>query len=599
MRRFISWNNKRRTWSYWLAIELLLFAGLNISWWLDASNSVIHLINSFIRMTFNLHKVQLFLRSILPIHLLIILVIACVNHLIGFLPDIKRVKILGMFQFYLKSAFLSDILIGISLEEIALAGLEKLGDTFQSTSIALWAYYAIFLIGSILYWKHVFPLFQYIKAMNLFLNGKDYEVKTWYHITNSSLRFSTFNRVPNKGRLTEIIVDHLDLACLNYFIDEPIKEEHFVYYLICIDRSKEISTDFVHAVKKAVNLPHAKTVVYFWDDEGQKDTAKELEDYLSRSKNVRIHDFGRNKPGRHTDIEKLLSDSGIKANGSVFIPFRAIDNAHLMRVYTSIGEGPKLCLDFMKTILTNLDTLPAIYALFDYIDLQYRIAISYISTISYAGLKENSRNIGNLFGMAELVEEDILKPNHSSVSPDELFQDMLTAGDLSLVRKYLPNYEIDDSKPAYETVIYLTASLRNVLRGHGMFEISDANALFSLVLKLALLNVSLLNINGIAMRVSCEKVWREKAFYSVVATDATGNVKNMSPFFVAEPNGNIFVFNNWVVLTSKENQHELTADPGLTEPPMIDRPDEAIEYINYLDGSLITPEFRSIAIEDM
>lgn len=493
MRKFISWNNKRRSWSYWLGIELLLFAGLNISWWLDTSNSIIKLINSFMMMTFNLYKVQLFIRSILPIHLLVILVIACINHLVGFLPDIKRVKIFGLFQFYLKSAFLGDILIGVSLEGIALAGLDKLSDTFQATSIALWGYYAIFLIGSIIYWKHVFPAVQYFKAMNLFLNRKDYEIKTWYNINNSSLRFSTFDRVPNKGRITEIIVDCFDLAYFNYFIEASIKEEHFVYYLVCIDRGKEISTGFVQMVQKIVNLPHAQTVVCFWGEGSQIDITKELEDYLSRSKNVKIYDLGGNKYNRNTDIEKMLSDSGIKSNDRGFIPFRTIDNAHLMSAYMSIGGGPKLCLDFMKTILNNLDTLPAIYALFDYIDLQYRIAISYISTTSYGWLKKNSRNIGNLFHMAELIEEDILKPNHSQgrvfVSPDELFQDILTTGDLSLVRKYLPNYEIDNSRPAYETVIYLTASLRNVLRGHGMLEISDANALFSLVFKLALLNI--------------------------------------------------------------------------------------------------------------
>lgn len=586
MRQFISWNNQRRTWSYWLAIELLLFTGINISWWLDTSNSIINLINSFMMMTFNLYKVQLFIRSILPIHLFAILVIACINHLVGFLPDIKRVKILGLFQFYMKSAFLSDIMIGVSLEGIALAGLEKLGETFQSTSIALWGYYVIFLIGSIIYWKHVFPAVQYFKAMNLFLNRKDYEIKAWYNITNSSLRFSTFDRVPSKGKITEIIVDYFDLAYFNYFIEAPIKEEHFVYYLICIDRGKEISTSFVQMVQKIVNLPHAQTVVCFWGEGSPIDITKELEHYLSRSKNVKIHDFGRNKYSRNTDIEKMLFDSSIKANDKVFIPFRTIENAHLMSVYMSIGRGPKLCLDFMKTILTDLETLPAIYALFDYIDLQYRIAISYISTTSYSWLKENSIKIGNFFQMANLIEEDILTPNHSQgnvyISFDELFHDILTAAELSLVRKYLSNYEIDNRKPTYETVIYLTASLRNVLRGHGMFEISDADALFVLVFKLALLNAHILNTNSIAMRVNCERVWKEQDFNFVIGTTTTGDVRKMSPFFIADANGHILVFNNWISPTAKDEDRK-----------------EKIEYINYLDGSLIMPEFRSIAVDGM
>lgn len=586
MRRFISWNNKRRSWSYWLAIELLLFTGLNISWWLDTSDPIIKLINSFNMMTFNLHNVQLFINSILPVHLVAILVIACINHLIGFLPDIKRIKILGFYQICLKSAFLSDFMIGASLGGIALAGLEKLGETFQPTSIALWGYYAIFLIGSIIYWKQVFPAIQYFKAINLFQRRKDYESKTWYNITNSSLSFSTFDRVPSKGRITEIIVDRFDLAWINFLEDVPIKEEHFVHYLICIDRGKIISTDFVQNIQKIVNLPHAKTVVYFWGDGSQRDIAQELEDNLSRSKNVRMHDLGRSKCNRNMDIEKMLSDSNIKTNDHIFIPFRAIDNAHLTRTYMSIGGGPKLCLDFMKTILNDLETLPAIYALFDYIDLQYRIAISYISTTSYGWLKENSIKIGNFFQMANLIEEDILKPNHSQgnvyISFDELFHDILTAAELSLVRKYLSNYEIDNGKPTYETVIYLTASLRNVLRGHGMFEISDADALFVLVFKLALLNTHILNTNSIAMRVNSERVWKGQAFNFVIGTTTTGDVRKMSPFFIADANGHILVFNNWISPTTKDEDRK-----------------EKIEYINYLDGSLIMPEFRSITVDGM
>lgn len=586
MRKFISWNNKRRDWSYWLAIELLLLTGLNISWWLDTSNSIIKLINSFMTMTFNLYKVQLFIRSILPIHLVVILVIACINHLVSFLPDIKRVKLFGLFQFCLKSAFLSDLMVGILLEGIALEGLRKLGGTLQTTSIAMWGYYAIFLIGSFLYWKHVFPVVQYFNTMHHLLNGQGYEKNTWYNVSNSNLRFSTFDRVPNKGKITEVIVDCFDLEYVNFFVDMPIKEEYFLYYLICIDRGQEINADFVQTVKKIVNLPHAKTLICFFGDENHGDGSKKLADFLSKSKNVRIHDFGRNKYNRNTDIEKMLSDSNIRSNDSIFIPFRTIDNAHLMHTYMSIGKGPKLCLDFMKTILNNLDTLPAIYALFDYIDLQYRIAISNITDINYCWMKSNSRNIGNLFHMAELIEEDILKIDHSNrrelLSPDELFHEIITADEFSLVRKYLPNYEIDNSRPTYETVIYLTASLRNVLRGHGMLETSDADALFILVFKLALLNTYILNANSISMSVNCEKVWDEHDFYSVTGITTTGDVKKISPFFVADINGDMLVFNNWILPNSKGEEEK-----------------EKIEYINYLDGSLIMPEFRSITIEEM
>lgn len=601
MRKFISWNNKRRTWSYWIAIELLLFTGLNISWWLDSSNSTIKLIYTAIMMSFNLHTVQLFIRSIFPIHLTVMLIIACVNHIVGIIPNIKRIKLFGLYQFYLKSAFLSDLMVGILLEEIALEGLRKLSETFRSTSIALWVYCGIFILGSLLYWKHVFPVIQYLKPMWHLLNGRDYEKNTWYNVTNSNLRFSTFDRVPNKGKITAIIVDRFDLECINFFTDTPVKDVHFLYYLICIDRSKEISTDFIQTVKKIVNLPHAKTLVYLWGNSNYEGGSKELADYLSKSKNVRIHDFGRNKYNRSTDMEEILSEAEIKARNNICIPFRTINNEDLMRTYFAIGNGSKLCLDFMKTILNNLDTLPAIYALFDYIDLQYRIVISYITDIDYNWMKNNSRSVGNFLQMGGFVEEEFLKPNYSHgnihISLEEIFQNIITTDELSLVHKYLPSYEIDNNRPAYETTIYLTASLRNVLRGHGMLEISDANSLFSLVFKLALLNVYILNVNSISMHVDREKVWDEKDFYSVIGTNSKGVSKNMSPFFVAEQNGNILVFNNWVMLTTKDNKRELTANPNMSTSTIIGKSSDAIEYINYLDGSLIMPEFRNITIE--
>lgn len=586
MRRFISWNNKRRSWSYWLAIELLLFTGLNISWWLDTSDPIIKFINSFMMMTFNLYTAKLFIRSILSIHLLVILVIACINHLVGFLPDIKRVKILGCYQMCLKSAFLSDFAVGVLLGGIALAGLEKLGETYQPTSIALWGYYANFLIGSIIYWKQVFPAIQYFKAINLFQRRKDYERKTWYNITNSNLSFSTFDRVPSKGRITEIIVDCFDLAWINFLEAVPIKEEYFVHYLVCIDRGKEISTDFVHTVKKIVNLPHARTIVCLWGDENQGDTSKELENYLSRTKNVKMYDWGRNKYSRNIDIESVLSHSNIKTNDHIFIPYRIIENGNLMHTYMSIGKGPKLCLDFVKTILNDLETLPAIYALFDYIDLQYRIAMSLVMEVDSNWMRKNYTDIGNLDKMGNYIEKDILIHNHvhnvSRISIEEILQSVIHTDEFELIHKYLPHYEMDKKLLPYETIHYLTKHMRNVLRGHGMFEISDADALFVLVFKLALLNTHILNTNSISMRVNCERVWKEQDFYFVIGTTTTGDVRKMSPFFISDTNGHILVFNNWILPTAKDEDKK-----------------DKIEYINYLDGSLIMPEFRSITVDDV
>lgn len=52
----------------------------------------------------------------------------------------------------------------------------------------------------------------------------------------------------------------------------------------------------------------------------------------------------------------------------------------------------------------------------------------------------------------------------------------------------------------------------------------------------------------------------------------------MSPFLTASETGNILIFNNWYEASS-ENKKEI------------------VEYINYLDGTLILPEFSGIEVE--
>lgn len=65
-------------------------------------------------------------------------------------------------------------------------------------------------------------------------------------------------------------------------------------------------------------------------------------------------------------------------------------------------------------------------------------------------------------------------------------------------------------------------------------------------------------------------------YYGVLGSTKFTSSKLLSPFLVASANENILVFNNW----NKE---------GLTEL-------EQIEYINYLEGTLILPEYKSVNI---
>lgn len=62
-----------------------------------------------------------------------------------------------------------------------------------------------------------------------------------------------------------------------------------------------------------------------------------------------------------------------------------------------------------------------------------------------------------------------------------MFSWIITDEEMVVIRKYLPDYMPDRAYPVNTSVVYLSTSLRNVLRGHGSFEYVDAEILFELV----------------------------------------------------------------------------------------------------------------------
>lgn len=269
-------------------------------------------------------------------------------------------------------------------------------------------------------------------------------------------------------------------------------------------------------------------------------------------------------------------------------PLRFSDNEIYKKTYIESGKSPMLCVSFLKMITSTLDVLPAIYALFDFIDLQYRLSIARIIDTQYSKqiswMKDKSRIIGNIGIMSRIIEKDVLVPNSAmqskSLSYQELFGEIITDQDMVLIKKYLSNYKKDLTKPIWATIIYLTYSLRNVLRGHGTFDKTDAHDLYNLVYKLAILNVYVLDSNEIHLEVSENVLAKnnETTYYCVYGQYKDGNKKIMSPFLASMGDENILVFNNW-------NKSNLIKGKG------------SIEYINYLDGTLILPEYKQVELQ--
>lgn len=363
---------------------------------------------------------------------------------------------------------------------------------------------------------------------------------------------------------------------------ECISADDFLYYLIVIECDQQCTKKFDEQVKKILSLPHANVLTLIF---GNPEKYRHIVDNLEKQKNVTVVMYPEIMRCNRLDIEMIVDSMKYKNPNIKEHPCRFLNNSILLETYSGIGNGPQICLDFMKTIMNSLEILPSIYALFDYIDLQYRIQIAFTldpDQKQYTWMRNKGRTIGNINIMANIIEESVIKRrikyNDNELSVQDLFDCIIEEKDLELIKKYLPNYERDDCKPIQDTIIYLTTSLRNVLRGHGTFEKEDAYNLYIMIFKFALLNIYLVGTNETVLTIDNNPVWmsQDYMYYGVLGSTKFISSKLLSPFLVADDKENILVFNNW----NKEGTTEL----------------EQIEYINYLEGTLILPEYKSVNI---
>lgn len=63
----------------------------------------------------------------------------------------------------------------------------------------------------------------------------------------------------------------------------------------------------------------------------------------------------------------------------------------------------------LRLILNDLEILPGIYAVFDFIDLQYRMVIAYEYGSDEKWMKGHGKVIGNIMAMGKKLEESVIK----------------------------------------------------------------------------------------------------------------------------------------------------------------------------------------------
>ena len=584
MEREISWNNRRHPAIYWISVLMLLFVAQNIQWLISLGKSSLFRTirdllfkwqESFLPLFSNgTGRVEYVLLTLCTFHLLIIILIWLANHLCGFLPNTQISESPHIYSYLFKTVVIEDIAIGIVLEIYAISGLFNLQKSFRNTSIAIWLYIVIFLCGSYMYWRSTLILRIIYSVSKLFRSDRDYERDTWYCVSNCKERISSFSRAPWSGNINCFFVDANDIT-----LREGIMEEGFFYYLLIINCNAKNTDQFEKKILKIASMPHTNILALVF---GESDEYSDLVSNLKKQKNVQINKYPACDHIERMNIECLVNNIDYCNKKTKAHPFRFLNQKILIEEYLKIGVGASLSFDLMTKIMNELGLFPSIYALFDYVDLQYRIKIASILDSSYKGQYDWMRNhwkiIGRINLMANKVENKVIKPtieNYTNVlSTQEIFEKIFSDIDIFIIRKYLPNYEKKYEEPVQNTIVHLTALLRNSLRAHGSFEKKDSLNIYTLVFKLALLNNYILGANDILLSIDNQLVWDNLGgkYYCVSARKMNKESQRLSPFFIADEEDNVLVFNNW----NKE------CGCGL------------IEYINYLDGKLINLKMMEV-----
>lgn len=583
------WNNSRRSKTYWLAILFLVLVIINIVDWFQIERMPVvgKICDWLMRLYDHVTPIvapsdaQYVIFSLFTIVVICVMLIYGFNFLCGYLPNLQMSENTGVYSYLLKSVVLVDVFIGFVMEIKAIHGLKAMMSSFRPVSIALWVYIVFFVLGSWWYWREVLD-FGYVTKNEKKLREKNGQENTvWYCVSNCDERISSFARVPWYRKTNTFLVDKKDLSCF-----KGVEKESFFNYLVMLDADNQLESDDEDNIRKLACLPHSRMLVAII---GGKEKFSALTKFLEDMQNtiivdnISVQDVGKVDVIRFIDEQMTNMKSKQKKH-----PLRLSDNEIYKKTYIESGKSPMLCVSFLKMITSTLDVLPAIYALFDFVDLQYRLSIARIIDTQYSKqiswMKDKSRIIGNIGIMSRIIEKDVLVPNSTmrskSLSYQELFGEIITDQDMVLIKRYLSNYKKDLTKPIWATIVYLTYSLRNVLRGHGTFDKADAHDLYNLVYKLAILNVYVLDSNEIHLEVSDAVLAEnnETTYYCVYGQYKDGNKKIMSPFLASMGKENILVFNNW-------NKSNLIKGKG------------NIEYINYLDGTLILPEYKQVELQ--
>lgn len=582
----LGWNNTRRTLAYWMSL-LALASSVFTIYTFDMSSidlskpGVEPFYNWFCFFEDLLYWMvpgqgHLFMEIALVMSLIgavvaLWLIVSVLNLLATQLPNLPLWLRDPKLRFLRKSTVLLDLVLGASVEALALIGAIRYRSFFEIHVMAL-AWFLMFGFGSIYYWLSVLTVWRYRKLANCIKDHLYWQPGVWYTLTNGPFSLSSYSRAP---RPREKDLSFLDMEDILRTGESDLELLRFSRFVIAIDERFPCGDELVSTIRLILRLPHAQIAV-FYSARDHREGTEALIRLLSEYKTVRLKRLELLKVEEAFPLERLLSELEFPAQAEWKMPPVFLPEPSLLRAYSECGGGPKVCMDFMTIVLQELSTAPGIYALFDYIDLCYRLRLAQLGGLDYKWMKSKSKVIGSLSRMGATLKAhfpEIVDPTCQPMGTDEMLASILSERELHLVQKYLPNYKVKSDETGFDTVRYLSSNLRNVLRGHGSFEQEDLEELFQIVFKLAILNAVYLRINRIHLETTGERVWKGKSLYKVVCLGSEGKRESVSPFLIADERGKLLIFNNWIKQVETDD------------------PTNCLEYINYLEGTLIRPAY--------
>lgn len=564
-------NNKRRSAMYWVSLLLLLVNVFNIEVVLE--NGVIGRFVNILYYFFTIifpypdgyaSDAHIFWALIIFLILMNIGAVVLLNTIIGKFKH-NSPSYNQLLRFIYRPEFILDVMLGVFLSGLAINGFRSMVCFDSNISIQIVLYFGILILGMGCYWYNVFPFLLYKDSVELVTKMNEDQMNIWYLISNSRTILSSFEQLPIKRNKFIVMVDKTDLECINEKENSHLDIGDFSNCVAYLDPNEEENSEWWDYLKNILQIPHIQVVLFYHGDDNIGNSIEEKIRNLKLRTVKLIPLSGSVDEDVFIIFEKLKTYDFLEKNykGN---PVKDICDLRLQSHYKNLWVGPKICFDFLVLCINTLEVMPAIYALFDFMDLQYRICISFISN-KEEWYSRISKRIGNINEMANILYDEGEFFNTTVYFEKELvFHD----SDIELIRKYLPNYRIVE-KYGYADIIYVSRQLRNVLRGHGSYDKNHALVLYKLIFRLALMTSYILKMNDIKIEIDYAQQ-DIGGFYKIQGT--MKNVKReLSPFLLGTKNNSILVFNNW--------------QQGI------------IEYINYLDGSLILPSVMSVSSSEI